>query len=290
MKILKALPNNVVVAGGFVSNILLGNLNPQSDIDFFFYSIEETEEGKKKIIDAVVDVIRYDNYVNTHSDTCNVVNNFSSDLTQLNSDVKFSYNSCVVNIEYNPKYQLVMKNFSSKENILASFDIGSSFIMFDGQNVLFSPEGVFTFTTSVNILRNAYGKRYKKYRDRGFAIVCPVDIEINENGWTLSDFNKYNYSGDIVRCKYEEIKPNWNSSFNFERLRSISYDIESIGMKKGPANSPEVLKRIEIKRQTRESRNETIKVLEELQLIRSDSFYDTIDSLYSNLMNYFNEF
>ena len=87
-------------------------------------------------------------------------------------------------VGYNPlqKIQIILRLYSSKSEILLGFDMGSCAVGYDGNNILFTELGKFSYEYLVIVVdpsrrSTTYEKRLIKYHQRGFHIVLPnLDI------------------------------------------------------------------------------------------------------------------
>lgn len=79
--------------------------------------------------------------------------------------------------------QLIFRLYSSKSEILHGFDLGSSAVGFDGQQVYFTSLSKFAYEYGLNIVdttrrSTSYEVRLSKYMKRGFNLVIPqLDVE-----------------------------------------------------------------------------------------------------------------
>lgn len=157
---------NILIAGGCISNLLLGRNDKSSDVDFFVYGLSE-EEASKKVYSVVRDILSYENvdldlYLkNTHNVT----------IVVSHSDI------------YNPiKIQFIFRLYKTLSSILHGFDIGSSAVGFNGKEVYFTSLSKFAYENMMNVIdttrrSTTYEKRLIKYFKRGFGIIVPkLDI------------------------------------------------------------------------------------------------------------------
>ena len=75
-------------------------------------------------------------------------------------------------------YQIIFRLYSSSSEILHGFDLGSSAVGFDGNNVLFTSLSKLCYTYNCNIIdttrrSTSYESRLIKYFKRGFALILP---------------------------------------------------------------------------------------------------------------------
>lgn len=157
---------NMLIAGGSITSILGGH--NVKDLDIFFYgiSVDEAETRMHELI----------------SEICN---HFIDRPRQFVKN-RFTVTLRIDNIEF----QFILRCYSCISEILHAFDIGSSAIGFDGQQLYTTAIGHFSLTTKTNIIdlkkRSAtYEKRLIKYFDRGFSIILP-NLDLSKlNGVTV---------------------------------------------------------------------------------------------------------
>lgn len=157
---------NMLIAGGSITSILGGH--SVKDLDIFFYgiSVDEAETRMHELI----------------SEICN---QFIGRPRQFLKN-RFTVTLRIDNIEF----QFILRCYSCISEILHAFDIGSSAIGFDGQQLYTTAIGHFSLTTKTNIIdlkkRSAtYEKRLIKYFDRGFSIILP-NLDLSKlNGVTV---------------------------------------------------------------------------------------------------------
>jgi len=131
--------SNFVIAGGLFSQ------NAINSVDVFIIG---NHDIKYRIHDFISN--RYGNaWV---SDNC---------ITLLNDDINI---------------YIALKYYDSIQDLLNSFDLGSSMICYDGENILLNAEGKFAYETGYNIVNlNKYNYSYKfrleKYYNREFGIL-----------------------------------------------------------------------------------------------------------------------
>jgi hypothetical protein len=172
---------NVVIAGGFVSGLVLSDV--YGDIDFFFYDLNEF--SKKNIIKRIFEVI-YEHFdINDH-DTFEYI----------------TYNNYVISFydrRTRQKYQFIIVNHKNKMDVINNFDLGSSMIMYDGENVILNGSGAFSYGTHCNILRSNFNYRHKKYLNRGFSLIYPHDYS-NFSEHNKEMYEDYNFGPSTCIC------------------------------------------------------------------------------------------
>lgn len=184
--------SNILIAGGFVSNYLLNNVNFSSDIDIFFYGILDKEVARKRLVSLINQII--DNMINKKfSFNCIERNDYVTTLSFRKFD-NISYKKTVI------KFQIMHRLYKTKSEILHGFDLGSSAVGYDGTNIYFTSLSKFSYLNMVNIVdcsrrSTTYELRLIKYFERGFDIILPkFNIsELDNENWVL-----YKKTSDIV--------------------------------------------------------------------------------------------
>lgn len=159
--------DNILIAGGCISNIILDLRYFSSDIDFFIYNLSE-EEATNKVIKLIFQIL------NTEG-------------VKLKMFIKHKYNLSII-IENKGQYhfvkiQFIFRLYKTKSAILHGFDIGSSAVGFDGKEIYFTSLSKFSYEYMMNIVdttrrSTTYEKRLIKYFRRGFGIILPkLNIE-----------------------------------------------------------------------------------------------------------------
>jgi len=159
--------NNVVVAGGVVSLALSDKpidecLQDNYDIDMFVYGVRESEA--KKIITRIYDSIK--------------------DIVPESKCIKTNKTITVALSTPYRHIQFVTTLFESAGDILHNFDICSSKVMYDGNNVFTTPDGHFGLVNNVNIfsekcMTSAYVGRLCKYAKRKYKVFVPELVKSN---------------------------------------------------------------------------------------------------------------
>ena len=171
---------NLLIAGGSISSIVRNVSYGDSDIDFFIYGLNETqatERVKEWLIDILVPKEEEHDEENEENNT-----------TKKPKAREYAYkiirnkNSIAILLDDHYKIQLIFRLYKSISEILHGFDLGSSALGYDGDNIYFTTLGKFCHEYSCNIIdttrrSTTYEYRLKKYFDRGFNIVLPkLDI------------------------------------------------------------------------------------------------------------------
>jgi len=165
--------SNVLIAGGIFSfirnNYRIGN----SDLDLFIYGLDE--EGSKQKLREIFEHVRQQT--------------LHEKLQVYVSKLSFTMiiNGCV-------KIQIILRRYRDIAHILNSFDLGSSAMGFDGENIWMSALGQFAWQYNVNIINPRrfcpnYVPRLIKYLKRDFAIaLCDIDRKKIINAVTIANF------------------------------------------------------------------------------------------------------
>ena len=173
--------NNVLVAGGCVGDILMGRRS--NDVDIFLYGLDEAgaNEKIKEICNKMLYNMKWQKATRDNKEMNGCVSAGTIDKI---SDEAFGqiYRRTQNCLTIDEKYQIIFRVYKTKSEILHGFDLGSSAVGFDGENVLFTTLSKFAYEYRCNIVdttrrSTTYEKRLKKYFERGFAIVLPgLDI------------------------------------------------------------------------------------------------------------------
>jgi len=186
--------DNIIIAGGSISNILTQNFIIK-DIDIFIYGLTK-EQAKEKLL-YIIDILKptkiiiKDNYIDIY------VENIKYELVSI---------------------QIILKLYKSINEILYTFDLGSSAVGFDGKRLYFTSMSKFTYETMCNIVSEnhislSYEFRLLKYLRNGFNIILPKLDKSKIKGYRF----KLPYLPEIIQDKSNE------------NLLSISkYDINEV--------------------------------------------------------------
>lgn len=140
--------DNILIAGGFISNIIINNRFglENNDIDIFIYGLtpEQAEEKVEELVEHFQNglIIRNENMI-----MCG-------------------------------RFQIILRCYTSISEILHGFDLGSSAVGFDGKNIWMTKLAQYCYKHGVNIVdlsrrSTTYEYRLIKYFRRGFDIVIP---------------------------------------------------------------------------------------------------------------------
>lgn len=184
---------NLLIAGGSISNIIrqkkYDTQGIDSDVDFFIYGLElenATERVKEWLIDILINSQKNKNnkkYDDNEEKSCTINNKKKKyEITHYNIIRSNHTISITINNQY--KLQLIFRLYNSISEILHGFDLGSSAVGYDGENIYMTSLGKFCHEHSCNIVdttrrSTTYEQRLKKYFERGFNIVLPK-LDINK--------------------------------------------------------------------------------------------------------------
>ena len=173
IKILRAVPENLVVAGGAAAWPLGELFAKAGDVDFFVVGIDPNDEAAlwakaAEFFEACKDA------VTAWAEDADSVQAFVQLLTPglLTLVVNFS------DLQPRWKFQLIMRAYPSVSALLHAFDVGSACVAYDGQTAKMTTLGVYAHVNRVNLVNpkyrsTTYEKRLAKYFDRHFAIAFP---------------------------------------------------------------------------------------------------------------------
>jgi hypothetical protein len=189
---------NLLIAGGSVSNIVRNKYDRSSDVDFFIYGLNQnkaTARIKEWLLDIIIPKKSDDNKKNKNRNDDNELSDCDDDSESSDKpkkgkkeykigDYKIikNNNSIAILMEDEIKIQLIFRLYKSISEILHGFDLGSSAVGYDGDDIYFTSLGKFCHEHSCNIIdttrrSTTYEYRLSKYFDRGFNIVLPkLDI------------------------------------------------------------------------------------------------------------------
>ncbi len=160
--------NNVVVAGGCVSNAINGEVqvpNTQpSDVDVFLYGLTEVQ-AREKITELLKDI------------NCSAVDRFAGYTSILKNDYTITL---VSSNNKDIKIQIILRLYKCMYEILAGFDVDSCAVAYNGQQVYLTERSLNAFQTRMNVVdlsrrSPSYEHRLHKYNSRGFGIYIPFD-------------------------------------------------------------------------------------------------------------------
>lgn len=169
--------DNLLIAGGAISNIISSASANQSDVDIFIYGLSY-DAAKAK----VQYIIEY--FTSTYPD-----------------EVYGIITRNIVKLYWAGKeVQIILRLYKSIDEILYGFDLGSCAVGYNGSNILFSLMGKFSFANKCNIVDHSrrsttYEYRLSKYFTRGFDIIVPFVFRDDSNQSIV-------YPGDTLYWDY----------------------------------------------------------------------------------------
>jgi len=193
---------NLLIAGGSIGDIVRNKNSYDIDIDFFVYDQDndydnikhEKSNGKKsknknndksqielaneiveKWISNVIECAK--NYTKSQQSEKNNSKGKKSHDKEVECEIIRNNNTILIKI-LSVKLQLILRLYKTKSEVLHGFDLGSSAIGFDGQEVYLTSLGKYCYEHSCNIVdttrrSTTYEYRLEKYFNRGFNIVIP---------------------------------------------------------------------------------------------------------------------
>ncbi len=175
----------MVIAGGYIYehflNIMDKNRHQRSeniDIDCFFYD--------KKGIEVLQKIITY--FKSTNLKITYSKNEYVYNISIIYKNEERGYKHTLI-------LQFITKIFSSKSSIIGQFDITSSSVLYDGNEMLFTPMAAFSYGTLYNYVdptraSPTYEYRLNKYMNikNGFGIAFP---EANKDPGLIGDLTSY---------------------------------------------------------------------------------------------------
>lgn len=198
---------NIVVAGGSVSNALNNNLaNDQlaTDTDIFIHGCDQ-EKANITVTEIIREITNYFYQLNPkekqsflhYKRSKHTTEDSESDEdftnTASDGDSMWSNNSCLVVknqhvISIIPrtmtlrvhKVQIILRIYQSVHEILAGFDVDSCAVAYNGMTVMGTERALQAFKSGYNLVdltrrSPSYEHRLYKYHQRGFGILVPFD-------------------------------------------------------------------------------------------------------------------
>jgi hypothetical protein len=213
--------NNILIAGGAPTSILLqekwGN-----DIDIFIYGL--TVQAAKDKVKTLIQQIYKSNrlYLSTQHSKDNKNNGEDSGkkkkknnknpinddelkgmlLKEEEDDYSIRNKYAITLVVGTKKIQIILRLYKSISEILHGFDLGSSAVGYDGNQLYFTTLGRFSYEYFANIVdpsrrSTTYERRLMKYYGRGFDIILPY-LDINK---LSTSYLKYGM-GEVAELPY----------------------------------------------------------------------------------------
>lgn len=180
--------SNILIAGGCVSKTLLQS-GWENDVDIFLYGLT-VEQANAKIEELIGQI--YKSYqTNKINEYLAKAREEGKDIKQINQEelnvllsdevdiMNVRNKNCLsLNFYGSIKIQIIFRLYKSISEILHGFDLGSSAIGYDGQEIYFTSLGKFAYEYLANIVdttrrSTTYEVRLIKYFNRGFQIILP---------------------------------------------------------------------------------------------------------------------
>jgi hypothetical protein len=174
----------VLIAGGAPICILMNK--PVADVDIFIYGLDEIEANKKA--NSVVNMFSKGTITRSANCLTITLDPDAGDirLPPIPLSIPSADGTHLIHTMYEAtwrplrkaKYQIILRLYKSKSEILMGFDVDSCCIGFDGKDVYMSPRCLYSIShmlNTVNLKRASptYTYRLAKYMHRGFAIHVP---------------------------------------------------------------------------------------------------------------------
>lgn len=178
---------NIIVAGGMIRSILLGQ--KIQDIDIFFVGLEK-DDIKMRLLVLINDIVTTlqaedPNYrfIMMYKPLNNVVeilctkSTFDEDaVDDDNDEIEISEKFLFIQNEVVHKVQIILRVHENIQDIFDNFDMYGSCVAFDGKNTYFNEASYVAFKYMVNMVdpikskHSSYNHRIMKYYKYGFAI------------------------------------------------------------------------------------------------------------------------
>lgn len=182
--------DNLVIAGGCLGGFINTSQNNRGlnvDIDVFVYGLEK-DKLDERVTTFVSDILKRIKKMNKDADRKNKQAQKDLSYRQKYSSGIFQYTFLrtknLLNLHFgnNKTVQIIFRSYTSISEVLHGFDLGSSAVGFDGNEIYFTSLGKFAYEYGCNIVdttrrSTTYEKRLNKYYERGFSIIMPnLDI------------------------------------------------------------------------------------------------------------------
>ena len=243
--------NNVLIAGGCVSSLLMANR--VNDIDMFLHSCtvehansftesfvanyiktkfelkkeKQRAELKKSQSHSHSQEYPEQKYSKKHTSQEDAESPSPDDYVELSTGVKVYRTPNAISFEIDEKIQIIFRIYLNISEILHGFDIGASAVGFDGTNVYFTSLSRFSYENQCNILdltrrSTSYEYRLKKYFDQGFSIVLP-DLDVSKLPCKNHRFNRDEICElPYFTFAYSRIKANSVTVTEFLKVAKVS--------------------------------------------------------------------
>jgi hypothetical protein len=208
--------DNILMAGGAVTNILTSSKEKINDIDLFIYGLG-LDSAKNKI-DRIVTQIKQRAESKSY-------------------ETRIYQNSHVVNIYiFSVKkvleIQIILRLYNRMEEVLMGFDVDSCCVGYDGKYILTTERNLFSFQNRTNIAdisrrSPSYESRLIKYSTRGFDVITNFNYKPSYNKL----FFMNNNNNGFVRLLEQELINNgkskdivFSNTLRFRKPKGVIYE------------------------------------------------------------------
>ncbi len=192
--------DNMLVAGGCIGKHFC-DIQVKNDVDIFLYGLKTVEEAEAKIKEFYDSLVahkiaedkraweereRMSNLRRGQLPAKMPVKKMRDNMPGpewVAPEITFNMVRTRNCLTIDGKYQFIFRLYRCKSEILHGFDLGSSAIGFDGEEIYVTSLGKFAYEYSCNIVdttrrSKSYEHRLRKYYERGFEIILPeLNIE-----------------------------------------------------------------------------------------------------------------
>jgi len=216
---------NLLLAGGCCSEIYLTG-SASGDMDLFVYGLSSPEEATNRVRKLLDDLDSgYRQHLTEEHEREKARNrerlqaqgkplpSETEEKWKPEYEVKCIRNKNAITVIIADRYtvQIILRLYKSKSEILHGFDLGSSAVGWDGNELYFTSLGKFAHEYSCNIIdttrrSTTYERRLRKYFERGFEIIFP-----NLNTAALKSKNLKHGLSEVVDFPY--------FSFSYNKLK-----------------------------------------------------------------------
>lgn len=233
--------SNVLIAGGCVGHYLTSTNMFREDIDLFIYGLGPNTATKRleMILRDLIETYqnqRLQGEIEFKQRRKEPWEHLTVDDLDLKDQIStYRTQNCItLNIGYNEeKIQIILRAYKTKSEILHGFDLGSSAVGFDGENVWLTTLGRFSYEYGANIVdttrrSTTYEYRLEKYFGRNFSIIVP-DLDMSK---LPQKYFKYNMSEvcelPLMTFSYKDIQNNkiYVNRFLTHHKDRSDYDME----------------------------------------------------------------
>eukprot|EP00923_Selenidium_pygospionis_P032473 GHVN01057264.1.p1 GENE.GHVN01057264.1~~GHVN01057264.1.p1 ORF type:complete len:548 (+),score=87.99 GHVN01057264.1:69-1712(+) len=179
---------NVLIAGGCVGHYMHQKHRYRGDVDIFIYGLTPAQ-ADIRVCNLVKDLVKAKKDLMEEAaqaqqalqDPMNAVKNMNKTNPNKTSSfqVKLIRNKNGVSVYLGIQlFQIIFRLYTSPSEILHGFDIGSSAVGFDGDDLYFTSLARFAYEYMCNIIdttrrSTTYERRLEKYWGRGFDLILP---------------------------------------------------------------------------------------------------------------------